>query len=87
MPPACWHAVISFSPSMAVSGYVCDTSSYERCMVNISVHGDHYKNASNMEADLKNTFKYEINRAMGSWEDYIDSEPDASAILTPNNLS
>jgi hypothetical protein len=72
---------------MAVSGYICDTGSYKRCMENMTVHADHYETANNMADDLQKTLLYEISRAETSWKDYIDSEPDASDVLFPDNLS
>lgn len=71
---------------MAVSGYVCDTSSYKRCMDNMMVHENHYKNARNIAPDLNRTLMYEINRARSSWSDYMESEPDASGILDTHNF-
>lgn len=72
---------------MAVSGYICDTSSYKRCTENMTVHEEHYKKANNIAQDLHGILQYEVSRAKASWGDYITSEADASGILFPPNVS
>jgi hypothetical protein len=82
LPPACWHAVLCFSPSMAISGYICDTRSYQRCQKNLRTHSEHFTTSTLVSKATKKIFKYEIEKAKKTWNNYMALDVDAASMLS-----
>ena len=79
LPISGWHAVLTFTPSLHISGYVCDVPTYSHYLRTID---EHQRIAAGINSHLdRRTLTYEIQRGHRTWSNYICTEPDAQAMI------